>query len=50
MSETINTPGPGSYFYDKPIGNDAPKHFIASRKDDPSEVQKNKNTPGPGAY
>merc|ERR1711907_35328 len=50
LSDAVDTPGPGSYYYDKGIGDGKPKHVIVSRKADPSQTAKDKSQPGPGAY
>lgn len=45
-------PGPGTYNYQKMIGNDRRKSTLYERLDtgDSSAIERKKNVPGPGFY
>ena len=45
-------PGPGTYNFEREIGNDRRKYTLQSRllTGDPSSIERKKNVPGPGFY
>jgi len=49
LSDTMKTPGPGSYAISPKVG-EGPKYIINPRRDDVSRTQQTRFVPGPGAY